>query len=245
MFGKNAVTAPSYGDGYILRIKEIFPTIQGEGPRSGEPAVFVRLAGCNLRCWFCDTDFEGGEELSVGEVVTRVLAARASEHVGLVVLTGGEPLAQEVGPLCASLDNAGMYVQVETAGTCWPKSETFERAVNFGVVEIVCSPKTPKVHPKIEEYAKAWKYLVRANKSRYEDGLPIESTQRRGELARLFRPGDESDADIFLQPTMEYDSSGKIEDKEATRANMTEAVGSCQRFGYRLSLQLHKIIGLP
>jgi 7-carboxy-7-deazaguanine synthase len=76
-----------------LRVTEIFLSLQGEASRVGLPTVFVRLTGCPLRCGYCDTDyaFQGGEWLSLGEVVDRV-RSHPTRHV---TVTGGEPLAQK------------------------------------------------------------------------------------------------------------------------------------------------------
>ena len=90
-----------------VRIAEIFRSLQGEGRLTGTPSVFVRVAGCNLRCRFCDTPYASsdpeGTELAIDEILARVeqLAAAAEERSasGHVVLTGGEPmLACRVGP---------------------------------------------------------------------------------------------------------------------------------------------------
>lgn len=102
----------------MLRIAEIFTSIQGEGRYTETPTVFVRTTGCNLRCWFCDTPFTSwhpeGTQLDWREVVERVLR----EEVSHVVLTGGEPLLQpEMVPLSEHLRAAGRFVTIETAGT--------------------------------------------------------------------------------------------------------------------------------
>jgi 7-carboxy-7-deazaguanine synthase len=105
-------------------ITEIFKSIQGEGSRSGLPCVFVRLTGCNLRCTWCDTAyaFYGGKKMSVEDVAARVdeLSGRAVEGkpiVGLVELTGGEPLLQEeIYPLADRLVAQGYTVMIETSG---------------------------------------------------------------------------------------------------------------------------------
>ncbi|MHB1353590.1 MAG: 7-carboxy-7-deazaguanine synthase QueE [Thiobacillus sp.] len=98
-----------------LRITEIFLSLQGETSRTGLPTVFVRLAGCPLRCRWCDTtySFQGGETVSLDEVVGRV----AAFGVPVVCVTGGEPLAQRnCLPLLTRLCDAGYSVSLETSG---------------------------------------------------------------------------------------------------------------------------------
>lgn len=98
-----------------VRITEIFHSIQGESSRAGLPCVFVRLTGCSLRCTYCDTQYSyfGGEEMSVGDVVTRV----SRYETPLVEVTGGEPLEQDaVYPLMERLMAAGHTVMLETGG---------------------------------------------------------------------------------------------------------------------------------
>jgi len=100
-----------------LRINEIFLSIQGESTRAGCPCVFVRLAGCHLRCSYCDTEyaFTEGDTRTVDEVVREVCA----HPVELVEITGGEPLLQEaVHPLTAALCDLGKEVLIETSGAC-------------------------------------------------------------------------------------------------------------------------------
>ncbi len=111
-----------------MRVKEIFYSLQGEGFFTGTPAVFVRFSGCNLRCPFCDTDFEGGREMSVDAIVSEV-AGYPARHV---VVTGGEPSLQLTEELVDLLHGAGRFVQVETNGTGrLPKNVDW----------ITCSPK--------------------------------------------------------------------------------------------------------
>jgi 7-carboxy-7-deazaguanine synthase len=96
-------------------VTEIFKSIQGESTYAGLPCVFVRLAGCNLRCHWCDSAyaFYGGQETSVEEVLARVRQLGGK----LVELTGGEPLLQrEVYPLTEQLLAEGYRVLVETSG---------------------------------------------------------------------------------------------------------------------------------
>jgi 7-carboxy-7-deazaguanine synthase len=99
----------------ILRVTEIFRSIQGESTRAGFPCAFIRLTGCSLRCVWCDTAyaFTGGEDIPVSEAVARVLALGTD----LVEVTGGEPLEQDgVYPLMAELLDRGKTVLLETGG---------------------------------------------------------------------------------------------------------------------------------
>ncbi|HOL42064.1 radical SAM protein [Methanospirillum sp.] len=100
-----------------MKIAELFTSLQGEGLTSGYPTIFVRLAGCNLSCSYCDTPAgrQEGEEMSVDDVIQRVLAEKPS----CVCITGGEPLLQkkDVAEISSRLINAGKRVIIETNGT--------------------------------------------------------------------------------------------------------------------------------
>jgi len=99
-----------------LNVSEIFQSIQGESSFAGLPCAFVRLAGCNLRCRYCDTRYaqEGGTPMSLEEVLDRVSAF----GLDLVEITGGEPLVQPETPaLAAALLELGCRVLVETNGS--------------------------------------------------------------------------------------------------------------------------------
>ena len=99
----------------MLRITEIFLSLQGETRSVGIPTVFVRLTGCPLRCGYCDTAyaFSGGEWLEQEQILDKV-AALGARHV---TVTGGEPLAQKPClPLLTRLCDAGYSVSLETSG---------------------------------------------------------------------------------------------------------------------------------
>lgn len=114
-------------------IKEIFYSLQGEGFHAGTPAVFIRFAGCNLSCPFCDTDFKGGETMTAGEIVSRALATiQSSPGVSLVILTGGEPTLQVDAELCRALHTFFDTIAIETNGS---------RSIPAGVDWVTVSPK--------------------------------------------------------------------------------------------------------
>jgi len=100
----------------MLQLAEIFYTLQGEGTWAGTPAVFVRLAGCNLACDFCDTDYSLKFVASTEDVVGKVREAGAD--CLMVVISGGEPLAQrETLDLVDALRADGRRVHIESNGT--------------------------------------------------------------------------------------------------------------------------------
>jgi organic radical activating enzyme len=100
----------------MLGVAELFYSVQGEGTWTGTPAVFVRLAGCNLNCRFCDTDYSLRSFASPAELVAQV--RELGGDCPMVVLTGGEPLAQtESSDLIAALIADGRRVHVESNGT--------------------------------------------------------------------------------------------------------------------------------
>lgn len=100
----------------MLRVNEIFHSIQGESSYAGWPCSFIRLAGCNLRCTYCDTRYayEEGEDLEIGDILDRLSAPAGC----LVEVTGGEPLLQAETPtLVKGLLARGYRVLVETNGS--------------------------------------------------------------------------------------------------------------------------------
>ena len=99
----------------MLRVTEIFRSVQGESTHAGRPCTFVRLTGCPMRCVWCDSEytFAGGEHVSIDDVLAQV----QSLGCHLVEVTGGEPLAQKEGfRLVSRLCDAGFEVLVETGG---------------------------------------------------------------------------------------------------------------------------------
>lgn len=113
---------------HTYRVNEIFESLQGEGYYTGRAAVFLRFAGCNRRCPFCDTDHEHGVEMTADEILARI-SQYTTRHL---IVTGGEPLLQLDEPLIQQLHNGGWYIHVETNGSL---------PVPDGVDWVACSPK--------------------------------------------------------------------------------------------------------
>jgi len=145
----------------MIALAEIFYSIQGEGTWSGTPAVFVRLAGCNLACDFCDTDYAIERFCSVDDVVRAV--REAGGDCPMVVLTGGEPLAQAQTPaLIEALRGDGRRVHVESNGTIFTKLPAD--------VWLCVSPKE-RVDPRMAKRADEAKLIV--DRRVPEEHLPL------------------------------------------------------------------------
>ena len=115
----------------MYALAEIFESLQGEGRNMGRPCVFVRFAGCNLDCPWCDTDVSRRFELPLDDLVNEVCGYRPRS----VVLTGGEPTIQDGMPeLVAALKAAGFWIAVETNGT---NDAPWLSFVDY----VACSPK--------------------------------------------------------------------------------------------------------
>lgn len=99
-----------------LNVVEIFDSIEGEGIRTGMPVTFIRLAGCNLRCSYCDTEYAqkqtDGQLMSIEDILSKV-------NYRAVTITGGEPLlhGENLIELITRLNNSGHYVNIETNGS--------------------------------------------------------------------------------------------------------------------------------
>jgi 7-carboxy-7-deazaguanine synthase len=103
-----------------MRIAEVFHSIQGEGQFTGTPSVFVRTTGCNLRCWFCDTDYTSWKPEGVQRDWQDVFDEVRGYDCEHVVVTGGEPFLQpDVVPLTRALEDAGHFITIETASTVY------------------------------------------------------------------------------------------------------------------------------
>lgn len=242
MFGQNPIRPQRLDDGQRLQVESVFLTIQGEGPLTGVPAVFVRLAGCWLACHFCDTQFEAG--INNYQPPHAVLDLVRLHHRGrpcnLVVLTGGDPLRQNIVPLVHLLEAHDYHVQIETAGLRWvPDLENFLSDYPTPGASLVVSPKTGKVCSEVSRYASAWKYIVDLDDPQDpHDGLPNGSTQVAGMYQKLARPPhDLPRHKIFLQPC---DRGSPRRNKE----NSDLALSLAYRYGYRVSVQTHKILGV-
>ena len=227
----NAQSPEKQVNSAVLKVHSIFKSIQGEGPLVGEPAIFLRLAGCNLQCKGCDTDYHAISEWEAPALAMR-LNSLSQELRPLVVITGGEPFRQNITLLVENLLAFRCRVQIETNGTLAPKR------FPYGQVTIVCSPKTPKINPALIPHITAYKYVIQANGIDPIDGLPTKILGSDRRVARPVYGGPMKIAPhkIFVQP---FDDQN-----DPKNSNQAAALAVALEHGYRFGVQLHKMLGL-
>lgn len=204
---------------HILKITEIFPSIAGEGLRSGEPTIFVRLAGCNLRCDFCDTKYswQGGKSYSVDKIIETVGQIRKRFPADWVCLTGGEPLLQEIKPLVNKLKKECYKIQIETNGTIYRP---------FRVDWMTLSPK-PGTYEFVSEFT------TKANEVKL-----VVSKELTLEVIQNLRGKIPAKTPILLQPQSNRKWSMDLGMK------LLKQTLSLGLKNIRISVQIHKIFGL-
>lgn len=220
-----------------MLISETFYSLQGEGELTGVPSVFIRTAGCNLRCNWCDTPYASwrpeGTERSVAELV-----AEACGHPGKhVVLTGGEPMiAKNIHDLAAGLRAEGRHITIETAATVAPNGIACDLAS--------LSPKLANSAPDAR-LSDAWRERHGATRWQPEavrawvDGYayqfkfvvssPADVTELEGLLASLGR--DIPRHKVLLMP--EAITLEKLRERSAWLGEL------CKERGYRYAHRLH------
>ena len=216
----------------MYTVKELFPTLQGEGAHAGRAAVFCRFAGCNLWsgreedrasavCQFCDTDFVGSDGIGGGkfdnaqDLASAIEQSWKSTSAGpqqrYVVFTGGEPLLQLDEVLISALHQRGFEVAIETNGTI---------KVPKGVDWVCVSPK-----------AGSELIVLQANELKLV--VPQVGHDALENVMSRFEKMDYRNR--FLQPM----------DGPNVKSNTELAVGLCQKRPlWRLSIQSHKLIGI-
>jgi len=204
---------------HTLRITEIFASVQGEGLRMGEPTLFIRLTGCNLRCLFCDTKYawSGGREYQLRDILEKIRETRRKYPAEWVCLTGGEPFLQKIGGLVRMLRKEGLRVQVETNGTIQSRVR---------IDWLTLSPKPPEYYfwPEYTGKAKEVKLVVSRD-------LTLKTI---GRIRKAF-PGQ---TPLLLQPQSNLKWSF-IKGKRLLHRSLNSGLANI-----RISLQLHKIMGL-
>lgn len=217
----------------LLDVHSVFTTIQGEGPFCGHAATFVRLAGCNLQCPGCDTNYTTGRVMSSFQgVLDRIIAEKykCKSKSMLVVITGGEPFRQQAtAKFCNFLVERGYKVQIETNGVL--EIDPFL----YSSVTVVCSPKTAKLHPNNAKRIHSFKYVINRDSINMEDGLPIQALGHRA-TPHVARPPEGFSGPVYVQPM-------DCQDEYLNRRNVVACMDIAQEHGRILQIQVHKVIG--
>ena len=210
---------PTPADGEGLPLVETFHSVQGEGVHSGRGAFFVRLAGCDVGCAWCDTKHSWPEDahprLAVAELARQAQRAR-ERGAAFVVITGGEPLQHDLGPLCAALAASGLPLHLETSGV-HPLSGRFDW--------ITLSPKRHR--PPGDALLAACDELKVVVREPADLAFAEAMAARAG--AAVFGPGPA----LLLQPAWGEPEGQRL------------AIDYVQAHSaWRLSLQTHKLLGV-
>lgn len=217
----------------VLEVHHIFRTIQGEGPFTGERSIFIRLAGCNLQCPGCDTEYTSQRTRMTPLEIANSVSAYSGGQRMLVVITGGEPTRQNLGPLCRDLMMLGYKIQIESNGVRAPDVLT-ANMVRARLVTLVISPKTRAIADEVELIASCFKYVLRDGDIDPVDGLPTRALEHAAS-PRIARPPTGYKGLIYINP---YDEK----DEAANKRHLAATAQSCSKFGYRMGVQLHKYI---
>jgi len=199
-------------------VKEMFgPTLQGEGAHAGRPCVFLRFAACNLECTWCDTDFkpEGAVRMTADEIAAR-LGELDTNGSRMVVVTGGEPTLQWDAAVEHAIHAVGFRIHMESNGT---------RPLGAPVDWLTVSPK-PQFHTG--SIALANELPVIELKVVIDDTVDEAALDRYAERYRCEH--------YFAQPCMDE----RYQHHLARTMALVHA-----RPRWRMSLQLHKILGVP
>ena len=218
------------------KINEFFQTIQGEGSYTGQPSIFIRLQGCPVACSWCDTkhtweiepsleisadkllaksaETEQWSTLSVDQILTLIIQKKFQAKH--VVITGGEPCMVDLTPLCQGLEQAGFSTQIETSGT-------FE----IQTTDTCWVTVSPKVNMR-----GGYEILSSAMKRANEIKHPVATEQHIDDLKSLLLQHKVTTTPVYLQPISQKQRATEL------------AIASCIENDWRLSIQVHKYIGI-
>lgn len=208
-----------------MKISEVFTSIEGEGLFAGRPAVFVRTYGCSLNCAWCDTKYanEGGkyDEMTTSEIVNKVL----DTGIGNVTITGGEPLLQtDIAELVKKLRMKRINVNIETAGSVDISTLPF-----LGRATISMDYKLPSSGMMDKMVISNFRYLSRYDVLKFVAGSAEDLAEAKN-VIELYRPI----CRVFVSPVF-----GMIKPEEIVDWLIKNRYSTI-----RLSLQLHKIVGV-
>lgn len=224
-----------------LAVKEVFATLQGEGSQAGRPAVFVRLSGCNLwsglesgresgtggcAAW-CDTQFVGGSRWEVPALISQVFALMPDWVRPFVVISGGEPCLQLRTPqgerFVDLLVAGGADVAVETNGT------VFADVLHHSGIHVTVSPKVLRASYSHEDVGESLAHVI------VRRGTDLKVVVPQWDVRHLRAMSEWDFEHRFVQP-LDDGQGGPMHPNVRWFA---------ERLGWKVSVQTHKLLGLP
>ncbi len=217
----------AYDDG-LYHVTEIFDSIDGEGKRTGQMATFVRLAGCNLRCHYCDTAYS----LSLEDTERALTLEELLEEIRRfpwkkITLTGGEPMLHPVRALCEALGREGYEVNIETNGAValWPERP----AGVFYTMDFKCSGSGMKSRMLLSNFS----LLKKEDVLKFVVSSKEDMDEMQQVIREYFHKGE--DPAFYVSPVW-----GRI-----APAALVDYVKEAGLGDVRVQVQLHKIIWDP
>jgi 7-carboxy-7-deazaguanine synthase len=236
----------------MLKVIEVFRSIQGEGIELGLPTIFIRFSGCNLHCTWCDTTYasrEGNkfEELTVEQLIEKVESFAPTAGV---TFTGGEPLIQdseEMDKLIYELKGRGYKINIETNGVLFPSLRMVNSVDRFSI-----SPKLASSGNRngivIETLQKYLKTQPKAMFLKFVIGDEADFDQMLTILANIGDKEELKDIPIVVQPNVNYKTAESIEEQSKGFRELLDILlmggysSQVRDYGIRIIPQFHKYI---
>lgn len=220
----------------MVKINEIFTSIQGEGPFVGYKQIFIRLCGCNLNCKYCDTDYDSinAKEYSIDDVISFI---RKNINLHSVSLTGGEPLLHEnfITDLSQNINNL-IPIYLETNGTLYKALENIVDCITYISADIKL-PSATGLKPLWEEHERFFKIAsskMLFAKAVFNEDITDDEIKKMSELCRQYN------IELILQPMMINDVLS------VSSEAMIRVLNSCLEIHKQVRLipQVHKFINV-
>lgn len=224
----------------ILAVSEIYPAFQGEGRNAGMPCVFLRLAGCNLSCVWCDTKYTWDwahydPKIEIHPMTVDAVTRRLNEIIGdyplvkNLVITGGEPMLQQrvLLELTPNLHAAGWHTEMETAGTITPR--TTEIVKQFNVSPKMAhsgNPASKRINPA------ALRTFAISGRATFK--FVAQQTADFDEIDAIVKKYDIPPALVYIMP--------EGTDSDTLNRRMIEMIDGAMARGYHIAQRLHVLI---
>lgn len=208
-----------------MKVIEIFKSINGEGLKQGELALFIRLANCNLRCRYCDTAYSFTNPLYKEMTYLEIVKEAKEANINNITITGGEPLIhKDVALLIKELSNEGFNIEIETNG-----SVDILPFLNISNVSFTLDFKTLSSNESNKMYLKNYDYITKKDSIKFVCGSIADSNQTKDIIDKYDLINK---TNCIISPIF-----GDIDPKDIVSFMLENNLN-----GVRLALQIHKFI---